>query len=209
MYSTVQRGLRLLRGRGPVTLFQRASSLSKTKAREYLTPTEKHIDILKQRDDLVIAEIGVWRGANAERLANVLDLETMYLIDPYDEYDEYDESKSDSNELRRAREEAHTRLAGQSNVNWIQKYSSEAVDEIKESLDYVYIDGNHGYEFVREDIENYYDLLETGGILAGDDIDWDGVARAFAEFAVENDFQPNVEPYHPDWYFVKDDNDRK
>lgn len=45
-----------------------------------------------------------------------------------------------------------------------------------DSLDWVYIDGNHEYEHVIADLEVFYRKLKSGGILAGDDYDW-GEAR--------------------------------
>lgn len=48
-----------------------------------------------------------------------------------------------------------------------RKTSSEAAKHITESLDYVYIDGNHQYEYVLEDISKYYSLLKSGGTLVG------------------------------------------
>ena len=57
-----------------------------------------------------------------------------------------------------------------------------------ESVDWVYIDGNHAYEFVLEDLRSWYPKVRPGGLVAGDDYDrpgawWgDGVTRAVNEF---------------------------
>ncbi len=37
------------------------------------------------------------------------------------------------------------------------------------SLDFVYIDGNHKYDYVSEDLVNWYQKVRPGGILAGHD----------------------------------------
>jgi hypothetical protein len=55
------------------------------------------------------------------------------------------------------------------------------------SFDWVYVDGNHLYEFVRADLELYDLKVREGGVLAGDDYGepgwWhDGVTRAVDEF---------------------------
>jgi predicted O-methyltransferase YrrM len=58
-----------------------------------------------------------------------------------------------------------------------------------ESLDWVYIDGDHSYEAVKRDLEAYYRVVKPGGFIAGDDYGaangWfgDGVTRAVDEFA--------------------------
>lgn len=44
-------------------------------------------------------------------------------------------------------------------------------------LDFVYLDGDHGYEAVKEDIEAWYPLIRSGGILAGHDWVVDGWHR--------------------------------
>jgi len=54
-------------------------------------------------------------------------------------------------------------------------------------FDWVYIDGNHSYEFVRQDLELYYRKLKPGGYIVCDDYHhagfWDdGVTRAVDEF---------------------------
>lgn len=67
----------------------------------------------------------------------------------------------------------------------------------------MYIDGNHSYEYVKSDLNDYYDLLSDNGVIAGDDIHWSGVAQAVVEFAVENSLQPHFEKHSSDWYFIK------
>jgi hypothetical protein len=44
-----------------------------------------------------------------------------------------------------------------------------------ESLDFIYIDANHKYEFVKQDMETWFPKLRNGGIFAGHDylkMDW-------------------------------------
>lgn len=199
MQSKIERAKRVLKEDGPGALARKTA--------QYITsghgPTERHIQYFQQKEELVIAEIGVWKGHHAERLIKDLDVKQLYLIDPYYAYDAYDEPKSNQSKMKSAREEAHDRLGEYPNVTWIEKFSDEAVQDIEEELDFVYIDGNHEFEYVLSDMETYYPLVKEGGIVAGDDMDWKGVARAFVKFSVKNDLQPHLEPYHPDWYFIK------
>ena len=48
--------------------------------------------------------------------------------------------------------------------------SEDAVDDIPEKLDFVYIDGNHAYEYVKKDIGLYYPKLKKGGVIGGHDV---------------------------------------
>ena len=66
-----------------------------------------------------------------------------------------------------------------------QQPSVEAATRFKdESLDFVFIDGDHRYDEVRADIAAWLPKLKPGGLLAGDDYDQDshpGVWRAVRE----------------------------
>ncbi|MCF7223770.1 class I SAM-dependent methyltransferase [Marilutibacter chinensis] len=55
------------------------------------------------------------------------------------------------------------------------------------SIDVVYIDGDHSYEQVKNDILLYQPKLQPGGYLCGHDYSesWPGVVRAVDEFAAE------------------------
>lgn len=68
-------------------------------------------------------------------------------------------------------------------INPIQMPSLEAVKAYKdESLDFVFIDARHEYEFIKADIEAWYPKVKKGGILSGHDYDWTGVKQAVDEF---------------------------
>lgn len=67
-------------------------------------------------------------------------------------------------------------------------YSDQVCDIFEDDyFDWIYIDGNHMYEFVRKDLELYYHKVKHGGIIAGDDYvegGWwqGGVRKAVDEF---------------------------
>lgn len=178
------------------------------KIASYYSPSGKleeekpHLQLLQRRDGLRIAEIGVWDGNNAQMLCELLDIEKLYLIDPYDKYNDWDFPNS-YGDVSRAEVEAHDKLSEYDFVTWIRDYSNNAAEEIVGDLDYVYVDGNHSYEFVKSDLENYYELLSDDGLIAGDDIHFSGVAQAVSEFATERNLQPHFEKEFPDWYFIK------
>ena len=58
----------------------------------------------------------------------------------------------------------------------IRCLSKNAVKLFKdESLDFVYIDANHAYDFVKEDLEMWWPKIKKGGYICGHDyidIDW-------------------------------------
>jgi hypothetical protein len=132
-------------------------------------------------------EIGVFKGCHAENILKTLNVETIYLVDPYESYvDNWDQTSSEA--LTNAYFSARRKLAKyQNKVVWVKKPSEQAVNSIPDNLDFVYIDGNHNYSFVKKDIQLYYPKIKRGGILGGHnfEIKFMGVAQAVVEFTVE------------------------
>jgi Methyltransferase domain len=65
----------------------------------------------------------------------------------------------------------------------------------------IYIDGSHEEEDVYSDLTDYWDLLDRGGILFGDDYGWDGVRMAANRFA--GDVGGTIERLHDKWLIRK------
>lgn len=69
-----------------------------------------------------------------------------------------------------------------------RNFSDEIVDDFEDSyFDWIYVDGNHLYEFVKQDLELYYPKVKDGGYITGDDYGsegwWDnGIQKAVDEF---------------------------
>ena len=65
------------------------------------------------------------------------------------------------------------------------KSSKEAVKQFRDSFfDFIYIDANHEYESINEDIKLWWTKLRFGGIFSGHDHDhkFPGVVQAVGEF---------------------------
>ena len=52
-------------------------------------------------------------------------------------------------------------------------------------LKFVYIDGSHFFEDVYRDLKNLWPKIKSGGVMAGDDIMYEDVKKAFDLFVVE------------------------
>jgi len=84
--------------------------------------------------------------------------------------------------------------------------SADAISDIPDNVDFVYIDGNHKYEYVKQDMEMYYKKVKKGGVLGGHDIynefcpEHNGIVRAFVEFMAN---KKNYFIQCPDWWIVK------
>lgn len=141
--------------------------------------------------DFIGAEIGVFEGENAKDIFKFLPIKKLYLIDSYENDESYNNSKdikSNQEILDDAKIKAKKELKRyEDKIIWIYKKSDEAFKEINEKLDFIYIDGNHTYEAVKKDIENYFPLLKKEGIMAGHDINTTkDILQAVSEFVKEN-----------------------
>ena len=103
-------------------------------------------------------EIGVSGGINAENLCKNIEGLKLYCIDSW-------EGSRGENALKKSRE----RLS-QYNVIFIKKTSMDAVKDFKdESLDFVFIDANHKFDFVMQDIIEWSKKVRSGGVVSGHD----------------------------------------
>ena len=60
-----------------------------------------------------------------------------------------------------------------SNVVKMKGNSTQFLDKFAdESLDFVYIDANHSYEYVKSDIENWKKKIKKGGFIGGHDFSY-------------------------------------
>ncbi len=166
------------------------------------------------KEDLIIAEIGVFKGKNTEIILNNLNVKKIYLIDPYSEYNDsyYDGRECFHNRfyLEEAEQEAKKRLSKFKDVEivFIKKTSDKAIQDIPDKLDFIYIDGNHSFKQVKKDINNYYKKVREGGVLGGHDIHMKGVHKAFVDFLFKE--KPiNYYIKDSDWFILKQKKEKK
>ena len=138
--------------------------------------------------DLIGVEIGVFCGENAYNILSHLSIKTLYLIDPYKEYIDFiyhSENKQNNAEIK-----AKKKLNKfNDKIKWLKMPSGEAYTKIPNNLDFIYIDGNHNYEYVLKDMQLYYPKLKKGGIMGGHDYQCPDVARAIVHFTDMNNLK--------------------
>jgi hypothetical protein len=159
----------------------------------------------------VCAEIGVWEGDFSARILEINKPRLLHLVDPWEfETDEvykdawYGGRKATNQEQMDA---VYGRVAKrfvrqvQAGVVVIHRSpSSEAVSAFADGyFDWVYIDGNHLYEFVKLDLELWCPKVKRGGYITGDDYTeredlWfkGGVKKAVDEFSSRNNCEPLI-----------------
>ena len=126
------------------------------------------------KDDFTVAEIGSYSGGSTEVFA--LSCKKVFAIDCWADNDnpaqEGITAELGLKNLEHAEGVFDEKMKNYKNVTKIRKLSSEAYVEFEdESLDAVYIDGNHKYDNVVSDIKLYWPKVKWGGIIAGHDYD--------------------------------------
>jgi len=115
------------------------------------------------------AEVGVYSGIYSQILCKGIPNLKLYCIDSwklyYPDYRDYSEQEKLDGGYAKAVE----RLKG-FDVEIIKAFSMDAVKKFDDnSLDFVYIDANHEYPFVIQDIIHWTKKVRVGGIVAGHD----------------------------------------
>ena len=124
-----------------------------------------------------VAEIGARYGESSTMILKSLNCRRYFIVDPYEQYEDYEDDgfqkvlKEVGGDV--LHEKVKLRLQKFSaKLKIIRRYSDDpVVFEViqKKSIDLVFIDGNHEYDYVLRDLRNFYPLLKSGGILLGDD----------------------------------------
>lgn len=107
-----------------------------------------------------IVEIGVAEGASALALREAMDDQgTLYLIDPF-----HLGRVPGVNALRRAAEAAVNSIQ-RGRVVWIRKFSFEAAASWNSPIELLFVDGDHAYEAVKRDWEDWHRFIVPGGLV--------------------------------------------
>jgi hypothetical protein len=134
------------------------------------------IDNLIVKENLAVGvEVGSFRGEYSREILNRWKGK-LYMIDVWAPLEEYDDMSNNKYHPDAYQECINNILEFGERATMIRTFSENAVDLFRnDSLDFVYIDANHSYEYVKRDIEIWYQKVKTGGYLMGHDylnIDW-------------------------------------
>ena len=162
----------------------------------------------------IAVEIGTDGGYFSEQILSSNQTITLYCIDPYLSYDDYKDAinfKTGDLHYENTKQKLKNKFGDR--VQFIRKFSSQAIHDLSTiQIDFLYIDGNHSYKYVLEDLINYFPLVKSNGIIIGDDavdlddskrdtngdilINWShncfgyyGVVKAFNTFCQNNNIQ--------------------
>ena len=134
----------------------------------------------------IAAEIGVRSGENAHGILAAFPIKYLILVDSYIAYNDEGSTISQANQnvelwrmLTRLRDNLHR-------VVFMQMTSVEANKFFQDNFfDYIYIDADHSYEHIKQDIGLWYPKVKKNGVLAGHDYNvssYQGIVKAVNEF---------------------------
>ena len=162
-------------------------------------------------ENIIGVEVGVLGGDHSSEILKHLPMKKLYLVDPYKLYESEDPSKNfrSQGHLDAMKKIAQKRFKGNKRVKFVYKKSEDAINDIPDNLDFVYLDGDHRTEQVYKEMENYWKKIRVGGVLSGHNVagykeGFDGLVR----FCVKYKLSPVIIPYQNDWYIVKNENKR-
>ena len=81
------------------------------------------------------------------------------------------------------------------NINIIKGNSNKILKEIQSKFDYVFLDGGHKYETIKNDLKNLTQVINNGGIILCDDYNLSyapGVKKAIDDYVLEKNFNLKI-----------------
>lgn len=155
------------------------------------------IQMLAERRIKWGVEVGTDHGKYAQQLLEGVPSLILDCVDPWLPYTE-GEITHDQKEMDQIYEEVTRRLEpylGERST-LLKLTSMKAVKHFEDnSLDFVFIDGNHSFDYVYEDIVEWTKKVKPGGIVCGHDYKVDpvnnyGVIEAVQKYTKENHIAP-------------------
>ena len=139
----------------------------------------------------VCAEIGVWNGGFSIEILSITRPKHLVLIDPWDllsqqSKEEWTHGKhKDSDFMADMYANVESQYGAMDNVSIRKGFSADVLASFPDNhFDWVYIDGNHLYDFVKKDVEISFAKVKSGGVIAGDDFYWKKDGRTHVKDAV-------------------------
>ena len=166
-----------------------------------LTKDSRGYILIQLVKNSVIAEIGVWKGEFSNEILKNANPKKLVLIDPW----QYDQSiRGCAPQVKgkeplsqkffdAAKEDTYKKFVGIDEVTILETNSKNASNKFQDNyFDYIYIDGEHSYNAVLQDLTYWYPKLKPNGTIFGDDFYWRekdnsfNVKKAYEEFIAKH-----------------------
>ena len=165
---------------------------------------------LNHHEELRGVEVGVLSGDYSQIILdrikhNNCKFNKLSLVDKWEEYIEI----TSNNFLGKAKKKTYDRFKNNKIIEILEMDSVVASKKFNDqSLNFVYIDANHSYDSVLEDLNCWWPKLKRHGILFGDDYfskskEKYGVIKAVNEFTYHNKIQVHFSNQFKQYFFIK------
>jgi SAM-dependent methyltransferase len=153
--------------------------------------------IIQENTYTNVAEIGIGYGTHAKYILKTTNVKTLHLIDPMTYYEndgfasdvmkqEADISGNNFNEMYALIQEELSPWSHRTKFYRVPSLGVTNEMIADESLDCIFLDGDHSYGAVYSDLQFWWKKLRSGGQLLGDDWWMQDVQRAVYDFANQN-----------------------
>ena len=137
-------------------------------------------------------EIGTFMGVTATEIAKALPQDAvLFCVDPY-----FNGQAIQSIAVRHLARQGHA-----DEVRMIQATAKDALANLPAQVDFIFVDGDHSYEGLKEDWEIVRRILRPGGIAAFHDVNPQPEVRASCEGAIRC-FEELIRP-NPDFQLIE------
>ena len=175
------------------------------KAKIKKTSSDKRAYILEQLNkNSKLVEVGVWKGDFSRQILNISSPKLLILVDSWT-FDEKvrgcapqvnGEEPLNQHFFDQAKNDTFNKFENIQNVHILDLNSLDASNNYEDNFfDYIYIDAEHTYKAVTNDLKVWYPKLKKNGILFGDDYYWReeddtlSLHKAYQEFIVKNNIK--------------------
>ena len=144
--------------------------------------SDKRAYILEQlTQNSIFVEVGVWKGDFSKKIWDISNPKLLVLVDSWI-FDEKvrgcapqvnGEEPLNQNFFDQAKKDTFDKFQTNENVHILDLNSAEASSNYKDNyFDYIYLDAEHSYQAVINDLNMWYPKLKKNGVLFGDDYYW-------------------------------------
>jgi hypothetical protein len=153
--------------------------------------------LLNELEVKISVEVGTYKGKFAECLCDKMPSVDLTVVDKWEAYKGYKDFEAhDLETIAYNQTVERSKTCG---FKIIKEWSLDAVEMFAdESLDFIFIDGNHAFRHVVDDIDSWYPKLRANGIIASHDF----YRNRYKKFGVREAVPAYLDYLAIDTYFV-------
>jgi predicted O-methyltransferase YrrM len=138
------------------------------------------ISLLNPESTMV--EVGCYYGVSTLMWESSDKIIKIFAVDPWKDFYDPNDGASQKGNMNEVESLFDENIKDSSKIIKMKMTSKEASEKFEEnSLDFVYLDGSHAYQDLKDDINNWLPKIKKNGFIAGHDIGWQTVQNAIKD----------------------------